>query len=503
MMQPECYIQVILPLKLGWEPWYRTSEDDAVQVGARVRVKFSGREYVGVVSRVGGTPDIDVSRVQGILCVEPRLERISEGEMLFWRFIAAYYLCTVGEVYKFAYPAGRTAVEVKRANKSGIPLESPLQRRLDVADKTAVREILDAFVDRRPVLLSGCGLEPVFAELTRRTLESGRDVLRLRPDAGRASYVRQRESAKAVRGDAPVVVSGGKEHLFLPFAKLGLIIVEEECSVSYKHSSMAPRFHARDAAVALAAQHGADVLLAAATPSLESLLNARSGKFARVSLERTISRVTPVVIDTDDEYRKSGMSGPLSRKLISRLEAVEGRKLVVAPWDLDEPLRYPRLKTVKLAALASEKLDRYDLVALLNAEALLGRNDFRADEKALRLLSDLECRVRGELVIQTRGAGHPIFTTGHREYLETLMKERQDFGFPPFTRMVEVRVADTNEPRRAKMSDLLTRRLGGSLQLFFPKDRTLAERKSSLAAAVAEFEKEYNYPGHIIIDVDP
>ena len=497
------FIQVILPLRLDWEPWYRTVDSSDVGVGTRVRVRFSGREYVAVVSSVGGTPDIEMARVQEIVCVEPRLERISDAEIRFWRFIASYYLCTLGEVYKFVYPSGKTAVEAKRANRKGSLSQEIKTVRPDKSDKQALRAILDAFVDHQPVLLEGRDRERIHAELARRTLEGGRDVLLLRPGAPHSSYVRQREMAKIVRGDAASVVGGGKELLFLPFSKLGLIIVDDEHSQSFKHSGVAPRFHARDAAVALALQHGADVLLSSATPSLESFYNARSGKYAHVVKEGACTVNVPEIIDTEAEFKKMGMVGQLSRKLIERIEAVPGRKLVIAPWPLDAPLEYRRLKTIRLQELQSEQLDKYDLVVLLNAEALLGGDDFRADEKALQILSRLSDEVKGEFVIQTRESGHPVFSTDRSQYRETLLAERKEFGFPPFSRMLQVVISDTNDARSRKMKPLLEKSLGGSLRILLPKDRELAARKASVASAVADFEKEKNYRGHIVIDVDP
>ena len=62
------YVQVILPLRLSWEPWY--SSETELPAGTRVRVRLSQREYVGVVSGCSALPKIDRARVQGILGVE-------------------------------------------------------------------------------------------------------------------------------------------------------------------------------------------------------------------------------------------------------------------------------------------------------------------------------------------------------------------------------------------------------------------------------------------------
>ena len=84
-------------------------------VGDRVRVPFSGKSYTGVVSAVDVRCDVAENRVKQVQAAEPGLGRIGEKELELWRFIADYYLCTVGEVYKAAYPASKVASEQVRA----------------------------------------------------------------------------------------------------------------------------------------------------------------------------------------------------------------------------------------------------------------------------------------------------------------------------------------------------------------------------------------------------
>lgn len=112
-MENRSYIQVIIPLKLEWEPFYVASEE--VNVGDRVRVVFSNKEYVAVVSAVDVQPEVAPDKVKPILGVERDLERIREEEITLWRQVADYYLCTVGEVYKAAYPAMKVSLEEARA----------------------------------------------------------------------------------------------------------------------------------------------------------------------------------------------------------------------------------------------------------------------------------------------------------------------------------------------------------------------------------------------------
>ncbi|MBP5690447.1 MAG: hypothetical protein J6W74_06015, partial [Bacteroidales bacterium] len=112
-MEEVQYIKVILPLKLAWEPCYRISEE--VRTGTRVSVAFAGRKYIGVVCETGVSPEVDPDRVLPVNAVERHMEPIGEKELALWRFMADYYLCTIGEVYKMAYPAVKTAGEEVRA----------------------------------------------------------------------------------------------------------------------------------------------------------------------------------------------------------------------------------------------------------------------------------------------------------------------------------------------------------------------------------------------------
>lgn len=109
------YVSVILPLRLEWEPCYSIAEDDRVMPGDRVRVTFANREYIGVVSAIGINPEMDPKKIKPVLSVESTMERVLPEEIALWRSVSEYYLCTIGEVYKAAYPHGKTNMEEARA----------------------------------------------------------------------------------------------------------------------------------------------------------------------------------------------------------------------------------------------------------------------------------------------------------------------------------------------------------------------------------------------------
>ena len=461
------FIQVLLPLKLAWNPWYYVPEGmegaEGLEVGTRVKVKCARKEYVGAVVSKDGAPDIDIKKIQPIISVETALEKILPGEFELWKFIADYYMCTPGEVFKAAYPALRVASEAKKAHKSPDIPDEVKRPRLAEGEKKAAIAVLDAFDEGKTVLLRGLHRESVYNELARRTLEAGRDVLILSPAAPNMNYTLRREVSKALRSSKPAIVRSGRTAIFLPYTKLGLVIVDEEQDISYKQESPAPRYNARDVAAVLARNQSANLLLGSSAPSLEALYNVGAGKFRSVEIEEPYPHIT--IVGTDAERRKNGMVDELSRILIARKETLEaaGKKvLVINSWELGN--------------ISKLKLDKYALVAVLHFEHFLSKQDFRADEKACFALGKLRSAVKGELLIQTKDASHPVFSGDEARLLE----ERRQFNLPPFTRQIVIRNSKGDTVNQA----------------FIPKDRNLRQAK-------IDFVGDRAAAAGLTVDVDP
>lgn len=136
------YIQVILPVPLGWEPLYSYEYDCesgiSLAVGSRVRVRFGPKSHVGVVSCTDASAEaakVGYDRIKPIGGVADELERISEKEIELWRKVASYYLCSVGEVYKAAYPSMKLAQEETRARIEARNAERDLKARAKLESK--------------------------------------------------------------------------------------------------------------------------------------------------------------------------------------------------------------------------------------------------------------------------------------------------------------------------------------------------------------------------------
>ena len=579
-MAGTCYIQVILPLKLEWEPYYKVPEGQEVKIGDRVRVIFANAFYVAAVSAVDVVPTLDPGRIVSIETLEKDLPSITPEEISFWRIVADYYLCSVGEVYKAAYPQmkhtkSRLALPARQEAEGNIQLSEEQEKAADA--------ICKGFSAGKTVLLKGdAGRWDIYLKLALETLRKGRSVLFLMPEIAFFDQIvdsvsrltpsallyhsgltagKRKLVAEVLRKGEPNLVLGTRSALFLPHHSLGLIIVDEEHDFSYKQDAPAPRYHARESAIMLARIHGAQVLLGSATPSLESIHNAECGRFARVDLKDGVIKIQSQldIIDTGAEYRKKGMAGSFSLKLLEQirltLDAGEqvvligprrtyagGRKMEEEVQEFCPDARIARLdgtaedqnetirafakgefdillgNTMTTRGFESEKLG---LVALVAADSILSRQDFRADERSLQVLEQFRGRCR-RLVVQTREPGHPVFSALQKggDATARMLEERRLAGYPPFTRMVKLVARDSNEKRLV----FLTRELAGELnalevpvegpypspigpmreiRLLLPRDKALTTRKRAIGQKVTAFEQSRKYPGHIAIDVDP
>jgi primosomal protein N' (replication factor Y) len=118
------------------------------------------------------------------------------------------------------------------------------------------------------------------------------------------------------------VILGVRSSVFLPFSRLGLVIVDEEHENTYKQQDPAPRYHARNAAIVLASMYSAKTLLGTATPSIESYFNAQTGKYGLVEIKERFQEIQLpeiVPVDIKELYRKKRMTGRFLRFCSRRL----------------------------------------------------------------------------------------------------------------------------------------------------------------------------------------
>ena len=677
----QIYADVIVPVRFNGTATYILPQNDEFQdchTGSGVIVELAGKKYCGVVGAIHSGENIRSDILyKEIIALEPRV-KIPPQVLSFWKKVAEYYLCTVGELYKASLPDSIIRQREVKARESPehffehldaeerqrpLPERAP---RLSQPQQNAFSQIEEHFrASLKPLLLhgvAGSGKTEIYLCMALEMLQQGKNVLYMVPEIALSRELQGR--LKKVTGERlltyhsgqtvaqrrriydilasnspqPVVILGTRSALFLPYKNLGLIIIDEEHDWSYKQSEPAPRYHARDAAIILASEFGAPLLMGSATPSLESEYNCSIGRFAKVELREKYygaSDAKVEIIDTVAAGKSGQMKGSFSQQLINEIAKTLKRKKQVLVFKnrrsyspivecaecgeipkcphcnvvlcyhkyndtlschycdytvkfggkckkcgsssfdypsagterIEEELKtlFPEAAVARFDAditrsrCAAESVIRLfsqgatdilvgtqmigkgfdfenlELVAILDAQLILGIQDFRADERALQLFLQLIGRVgrrneNGRVLLQTNSKDHPImiFLKSRRFASETerqnreLLKERAEFNFPPFVRMIKLTVKNRDPKKRDSICHCLSLQLEalrvGEITGPFPpavekirdkwlkcfyiklkRDRNLLRNK----AVIRETIEGIGAGNSVIIDVDP
>ncbi|MCR9422507.1 primosomal protein N' [Vibrio sp. RM-69-4] len=193
--------------------------------------------------------------------------------------------------------------------------------------------------------VTGSGKTEVYLNLIKPVLEKGRQALVLVPEIGLTPQTINRFRKRfnvpvavvhsglneterlnawlAARDNIAGIIIGTRSALLTPFADLGIIIVDEEHDASYKQQDSL-RYHARDVAVMRANLEQIPIVLGSATPALETLHNALSGKYHHLSLTQRAGVAVPTknkVLDVKGLFLESGLSAPLIAEMRKHLSA--------------------------------------------------------------------------------------------------------------------------------------------------------------------------------------
>lgn len=448
---------------------------------------------------------------------------------------------------------------------------------LSDAQKKALDEIRSGFAEHDITLLhgvTGSGKTEIYSHLIRSAMHDGNQVLYLVPEISLTTQLTDR--LRRIFGDrlivyhskfsdterveiwkrlltdnSPLLILGVRSSVLLPFAKLGLIIVDEEHESSFKQYDPAPRYNARDTAMVLATMHGAKTLLGSATPSIETYYKSVNGKYGLVTLSERYRRASLPgieVVDMREQRKKKLVKGMLSEPMRHALERTmaEGNQAIMfqnrrgfAPvvvcqqcgWTPKCPncdvspvyhkhselLRchycgystpLPRLcpacgqNSIDIFGYGTERIaeelhhqfensrvsrmdldttrnknayqeiieefaghdtdilvgtqmvskgldfDKVKLVGVANADTLLNFPDYRSNERAFNMLTQVAGRAgrrsdsQGNVVIQTTQPENPVlkFVKSH-DYISFYteeIEERRRYAYPPFARIINV-----------------------------------------------------------------
>lgn len=234
-----------------------------------------------------------------------------------------------------------------------LPDAKPTLPVLSPAQSAALTQITESFRSKPITLLhgvTGSGKTEIYSHLIQSVLKAGNQVLYLVPEISLTTQLTDR--LRRIFGDSlliyhskfsdtervevwkrvlesqgPLIVLGVRSSVFLPFAHLGLVIVDEEHEASFKQYDPAPRYNARDAATVLASMHGCPTLLGSATPSVETYYKATTGKYALVELTERFNGATMPnveIVDMREQRKKKLAKGIFSQPLrLATKETVE------------------------------------------------------------------------------------------------------------------------------------------------------------------------------------
>lgn len=317
-----------------------------VCLGSAVSVKLGRRKRLltGFVVSVSDTPqeeNLDPSKIKNIEELAFREPLFDEKRLRFLKWISEYYFFSLGEVIKTALPK-QYFEEKKRKRKTDFDLTSFSLKRdtknitLNPHQTAAVSKINEKIGDGAPHTfllqgVTGSGKTEVYFEAIDKTVKAGMGAIILVPEIvltpqfiGRymerfgdsiavlhsaLTRAQARQQWQKIRAGKAMVVVGARSAIFAPLQKTGLIIVDEEHETAFKQDNLL-RYNARDLAVVVGKFNQAVVVLGSATPSMETLYNAKTGKYSHLLLPERIKKVTlpeVTIIDMKAEKRAAPM----------------------------------------------------------------------------------------------------------------------------------------------------------------------------------------------------
>ena len=354
-------VDVILPLAIRDCYTYSVPDDLTLPIpGTRVLVPLMKKEVRGVVLRTHTEPveDSFAQKIRPVTAVLDVAPVVSQEQLALWQWMSGYYMCSLGDVMAAALPSGldkRLTNPPKRRRALLTSYEGPIEpiHELSPTQLKSAESIGTFWRNGKDIVLlhgvTSSGKTDIYIHLIEAQLKAGKNVLYLVPEIALTTQLTSR--LQLIFGDRLIVyhsrfsdaereqrylqiinhpsqitnnfvVLGARSAVFLPISNLGLIIVDEEHDPSYKQAEPNPRYHARAAAIVMAKEHGAKVLLGTATPSVESYYLAQKGVYGLVSLtERFGGLELPEIklIDLRRQYERKEMYGHFSDPLVERI----------------------------------------------------------------------------------------------------------------------------------------------------------------------------------------
>ncbi len=251
-------------------------------------------------------------------------------------------LAAKGLVKIYEQEIDRRYVEQYKEDQTKFSLSAKQSEVIDEVSKTIDDKSFKTFLLHG---VTGSGKTQVYIELTKKVLEQKKTVLMLVPEISLTPQITSRffnvfgnevtvlhsrmspgerfDSWQRIFKGKSSIVIGARSALFAPMKNIGLIVIDEEHDASYKQADMVPKYNARDSAIMLGSIVNCPVLLGSATPSIESMYNAKTGKYNLLELpERIDNAKLPVItlVDVKKERKKQRMENIFSKILLDKIE---------------------------------------------------------------------------------------------------------------------------------------------------------------------------------------
>ncbi len=310
---------------------------DQIHRGLRAQVPLGSRKSTGVILGPStGLGDDKATTIKSIIAIDSEFPILTEPYLRWMEWVSTYYLHPIGLVAELFYPPlARTSKTRGSQKKSALPDVQVLPpKKLNPEQEQVFKNISQSsgFGTHLIFGVTGSGKTEVYLELLDKVLKDGKSGLVLVPEISLTpqlirrfierfgdqvatihSHLTDREKTEQwwsiIEGKKKILV-GARSALFCPMPDLGLIVVDEEHESSYKQDEKL-KYHARDAAVVLAAKMNCPVVLGSATPSIESWKNAIDGKYQLHRLkDRFGSQPLPNVQIIDLRNRKKSKTLP-------------------------------------------------------------------------------------------------------------------------------------------------------------------------------------------------
>jgi len=240
----------------------------------------------------------------------------------------------------------KVLLKISRLSNSDITSSDP--KPLNESQEIVFKNIREKEQDSVHLIhgITSSGKTEIYIHLIKHHLEKGQQVLYLLPEIALTEQIIKR--LQEVFGDIVGVfhskytdserielwkdllaenkfklIIGARSAIFLPYQKLGLVIIDEEHETSFKQQDPAPRYNARDTAIVMAKIHKAKVVMGTATPAIESYFNARSGKFILHNLKTRYGNIPLpeiIIANVKEAYRKKKIQGHFTPELLEAID---------------------------------------------------------------------------------------------------------------------------------------------------------------------------------------